>query len=119
MLRFFPALLLLAPLASAHRPEPAQDELTIAKPKVSHVVGGNFETGDEVFRVLLDYDRPFAMPMEIMVPRDKDLENHRPVFAIVGPGLPEPTSEQRLFLPLEVADGHGVFIEYNDRDREV
>lgn len=114
------AILLAAPLALAHRPAPAEEELIIEKPAISHVVGGDFVTGDEVFRVVLDYDQPFAMPMEIMVPRSPELENHRPVFALVGPGFPEPTAEQLAFLPMDVPDGHGVMIEYNDdEEREV
>ena len=114
MLRLALLLGLLTPLASAHRPEPAEERLTIAKPEVSHVVGGNFESGVEVFTVVLDYDDPFAMPMEIMVPKDADLEDHRPAFAIVGPGLPIPTPTQADWLPLEVPDGYGVYIEPND-----
>jgi hypothetical protein len=120
MTRLAPLLILLTPLASAHRPQPAEERLEIEKPAVSHVVGGDFQTGVEVFTVVLDYETPFAMPMEIMVPRAEELEDHRPAFAIVGPGLPLPTAEEADLLPLEVPDGYGVYIERNDApEREV
>jgi len=110
----------LVPFASAHRPEPAEERLEIEKPLVSHVVGGEFVTGIEVYTVVLEYEQPFAMPMELMVPWDKDLIDHRPAYAIVGPGLPEPTPEEVDFLPAEVPDGYGVIIEYNDHEeREI
>ena len=119
MFRLIP-MLFLTPIASAHLPQPAEERLEIAKPKVSHVVGGDFVTGVEVFTVVLTYEDPFAMPMEIMVPWGEELENHRPAFAIVGPGLPAPTAEEEGWLPLEVPEGHGVFIERNeDPEREI
>lgn len=111
--------LLTMPLASAHRPQAAEEMLEIELPKVSHVVGGKFEAGDEVFRVLLTYDEPFAMPMELMVPKVPKNENHRPAFAMVGPGLPTPTAEQIAVLPFEVPDGSGVYIDLNQDEREV
>ena len=120
MTRLTLLLLSLAPTASAHRPQPAEERLNIEKPKVSHVVGGEFEDGTEVFTVVLEYDQPFALPMEIMVPRASELENHRPAFAVVGPGLPAPTPDEINWLPLEVPEGFGVLIEPNDEsEREV
>ena len=120
MTKLAPLLILLMPLASAHRPEPAQERLEIGNPKISHVVVGNFVDGTEVFTVVLDYDEPFAMPMELLIPWDEALENHRPVFAVVGPGLPEPSDELQAWLPMEVPDGEGVIVEYNDEpEREV
>lgn len=115
------ALLLLAvPLASAHRPQPAEERLVIEKPKISHVIGGEFLEGPEVFTVVLEYDTPFAMPMELQVPFVPRNENHRPAFAVVGPGLPAPTAEQAALLPLDVPEGSGVYVELNDDpEREV
>ena len=43
---------------------------------------------------MLDYSAAaFALPFEILVPVDADFERHRPMFAVVGPGLPPPTDE--------------------------
>ncbi|MBX2802614.1 MAG: hypothetical protein KTR31_33350 [Myxococcales bacterium] len=106
--------------ALAHRPQAVEERLVIELPKISHVIGGEFVTGDEVFTVVLEYDTPFAMPMEMQVPRLRALENHRPVFAIVGPGLPEPTPELLDWLPAEVPEGMGVWVQRNDEpEREV
>ena len=111
-------LFLLTPLAFAHRPQPAEEKTEISEPGISHVIGGVFTSGVEVFRVILPFEEPFALPMELMVPWR--LEAHRPVFAVMGPGLPEPTAEQREWLPLEVPEGSGVIIELNDdEEREV
>jgi hypothetical protein len=75
-------------------------------------------SGVEAFRIVLPFKEPFALPMEIMVPWK--LESHRPVFAVVGPGLPTPTAEQAEFLPFAVPEGSGVIIERNDHEeREV
>ena len=111
-------LLLLTPLAFAHRPQPAEEETQISAPEISHVIGGEFVSGVEVFRLILPFDEPFSLPMEIMVPWK--LESLRPVFAVVGPGLPAPTAEQAEFLPLDVPEGSGVIIEGDhDREREI
>lgn len=109
-------LLLMVPLAAAHRPQTAEEVVEIAMPTISHAISGTFETGVEVFTVVLEYDEPFAMPMEILIPVRGDLELHRPAYAVVGPGLPEPTEEERAWLPFEVEDGLGVFIERNGDD---
>ena len=120
MSRFLLVLLLALPFASAHRPEATDGVLDIELDEVSYVVAGTFETGAEVFRVLLDYDRPFALPFEMMVPVQPRWEDHRPAYAVVGPGLPEPTEEERAWLPVEVPEGEGVFVERNDApEREV
>ena len=111
-------LLFLSPLAFAHRPQPVEEVTEISAPEISHVIGGDFVSGVEAFRIVLPFKEPFALPMEIMVPWK--LESHRPVFAVVGPGLPTPTAEQAEFLPFAVPEGSGVIIERNDHEeREV
>jgi len=112
--------MLASPLALAHRPQVADEFLEIPDPTISYVIGGDFVDGVEVFTIELVYEEPFALPMELMVPRRGDPDAHRPAFAVVGPGLPAPTAEQLDWLPKEVPEGHGVFIDRNDdAEREV
>lgn len=107
-------LALMAP-ASAHRPAAAERDVTIDKPTVSWVLAGAFEDGDEVFTVTLPLEAPIAVPFELMVPAQPRWEDHRPAYAIVGPGLPLPDDATRAWLPREVPEGHGVFVDRNDR----
>jgi hypothetical protein len=106
--------LLLSALASAHRPDALAERMTVDDPEISWVLAGAFETGLEVYVLELSYETGFALPFEILVPYDKDLELHRPNFAIVGPGLPAPDDQLRAYLPYEVPEGMGVFLERND-----
>ena len=98
----------------AHIPTIAEAELVIERPMISHAVYGTFETGDQVFVLHLSYDGPFALPFEMLIPRRPSTAEHRPAFAVVGPGLPPPTPEQEALLPHAVPEGEGVFIELND-----
>jgi hypothetical protein len=107
------ALLLLSP-AQAHRPDLLQTSYEVEDPTVSWVLAAEFEEGDEVFTLLLDYDEPFGAPFELLIPLRDSLAEHRPAYAIVGPGLPEPSEELRALLPYEVPDGEGVFVDWND-----
>ena len=68
MSRLLLCLALSVPLASAHRPESAQEYLEIDKPTISYVIAGTFEVGTEVFTLSLAYEQPFALPFEVMVP---------------------------------------------------
>lgn len=101
--------------AEAHRPGVAETEVTVDKPTVSWVLAGVFHEGDEVFTVVLPLDAPIALPFELMVPAQPRWQDHRPAFAIVGPGLPVPDEATRAFLPRDVPEGQGVFVERNDR----
>ncbi len=105
--------LLLAP-AQAHRPGLLDYTLEVEDPTISWTLNGSFEDGDEVFTILLDYEAPFAAPFEIFVPARRSLADHRPAYAIVGPGLPEPDDDLRALLPEEVPEGEGVFVDWND-----
>lgn len=115
------AALLGVTTAHAHQPQAGDGETwVIDKPKISWALYGGFETGDEVFTVELTYDEPFALPFELMTEHRAKYENFRPAYAIVGPGFPEPSDADRDFLPRDVPDGAGVFIERNDdEDRRV
>jgi hypothetical protein len=115
------ALLVFAiiPLASGHSPDELEGSLEPDNPKKSWAYYGQFSTGDELLTVVLDYDEGFALPMEILVPRQPEWEDHRPVYAVVGPGLPAPSDELRAMLPAEVPDGMGVFFEPNDDEERI
>lgn len=106
--------LLLVPLAPAHQPARVEDEFEVANPYISYAVNGSFSTGDEVFTVHLDYDRGFAVPFELLVEKRAANRDHRPRYAVVGPGLPKPAEAVRALLPRALPDGAGVFVDPND-----
>lgn len=108
-------LLMALPAAQAHRPSAADLSLDVADPTISWVVAGVFASGDEVYTVNLTYETGFALPFEIMSPRQAGMEDHRPAYAVVGPGLPAPSDADRDYLPFEVEDGLGVYIERNEQ----
>jgi hypothetical protein len=113
-------LALLAVPAHAHRPGLLDGRLVVPDPTVSWVLAGTFRTGDEVFVAVLDLDGPIATPFELMVPHRAGLRDHRPMLAVVGPGLPEPTAAELTVLPRALPDGFGLYLERNDApDREV
>lgn len=99
----------------AHVPLVAERELDVEAPEVSHAIYGTLR-GDpsEVFVFRLRFAEPFALPFEILVPRRRALEDHRPAFAVVGPGLPAPTAEQLAVLPRALPAGAGLFLDLND-----
>lgn len=119
-LRVTPVLalgLLVATAASGHVPDSLEDKLEVEAPYRSTALYGEFETGEEVFTVVLDYsERAFSMPVEMLVPVRDEWEDHRPMFAVVGPGLPPPNAVTEALLPREVPEGMGVFLEQNSDD---
>jgi len=105
----------------AHVPRVAAAELEVESSAVSHAIYGTLD-GDptQVFVTRLRFDQPFALPFEILVPRRAGLREHRPAFAVVGPGLPVPTDEELALLPRPLPAGAGLFLERNDAlDRPV
>ena len=113
-------MLLFVPEASAHRPSTAEAVTTIDDPTVSWVVNGELHNGDEVFRVKLDFPRPFALPFELMTEHRAGAADFRPAVAIVGPGLPSASAEVAARLPRTVPAGWGVYVDFNEAtDREV
>lgn len=99
----------------AHVPLVAERELEVEAPEVSHAIYGTLGGDlDEVFVSRLRFAEPFALPFEILVPRRRALADHRPAFAVVGPGLPAPTAEQLAVLPRPLPAGAGLFLELND-----
>src|SRR5690606_20423797 len=91
----------------AHRPHHVHDA------SISHALYGIFETGDEVFVVQVEFEEDFAFPVELFVPHRDELREHRPAFALVGPGLPQPSEEARRALPRPLPEGAGAFIDLN------
>lgn len=108
------ALLLLLPLASAHQPSTVETVFEVPDPTISYAVNGSFETGEEVFEVHLEFASPFALPFELLVEKRAAMADHRPMYAVVGPGLPAPTEEEQALLPYPVEAGEGIFLDRND-----
>lgn len=107
-------LLALIPLLEAHQPVAVESEFDVEDPYISYAVNGRFETGDERFTIRLTFDRSFALPFELLTEKRSGLADHRPMFAVIGPGLPAPSAEDLAILPDEPAAGLGVFIDRND-----
>lgn len=104
----------------AHQALTVTDEIIVDDPDLSHAVYGTFETGAEVFVIKMTFPEPFVLPFEILVEHRGNLENHRPNYAVVGPGLPAPTQQELDILPRALPPGAGVFLERHDVvEREV
>lgn len=80
---------------------------------ISHALYGIFETGHEQFTVELGFEEDFAFPVELFVPHRDELREHRPAWALVGPGLPQPSDEEKSALPRPLPDGAGAFVDLN------
>lgn len=98
--------------ALAHQPSgfDAQRSVTLDDPLLSYALYGEIKDGGDVFEILVSPKTPVALPIEVLVPRRDELAEHRPIFAIVGPGLPAPTEPQRALLPRALPDGMGVIL---------
>jgi hypothetical protein len=109
--------LLVAPAeAGAHKPAglSAREPTVLEDATVSWALDGEFARGDEVFVVQLPLDRPFATLFEVLVPHRDGLRDHRPVFALVGPGVPPASDAVREALPRPLPPGWGAVLETND-----
>ena len=106
-------LFALLPLAWGHQPAELGTEFDVENPYISYAVNGSFVTGDEVFVLHLTYDRGFALPFELLTEKRAEFEDHRPMYAVVGPGLPAPTDAELAVLPTPLEDGQGVFVDQN------
>lgn len=108
--------------AMAHQPNVFEDGevLVISDPLLSFAFYGNFESPDGVFEAAMQLDDPLAIPVEILVAARDDLRDHRPLFAIVGAGLPQPTEAEEALLPRPLPAGTGVVIgRYEREEREI
>jgi hypothetical protein len=92
----------------------ADRPVAIATPELSGEAMAVFVTGEEVFVATFTYARPFGAPVEVLVPREAALAEHRPAWALVGPGLPLPTDAERAVLPRPLPDGFGAIVELNE-----
>lgn len=112
------AVLLVALAAWAHTPGHlyADRPFVVARPEFSQALFGIFETGDEWFVVQYHYATRFAQPVEVLVPHAHGLRNHRPAWAVVGPGLPAPSDEERAALPCPLPQGWGAVVDLNTVD---
>lgn len=119
MTRFVLALLVLMgppQFAWAHTPGKldANKPYTVENPTKSKALYGVFHSGKEWFVIRLDYGGRFAQPVELLVPHSHALRNHRPAYAVVGPGLPAPSAEEKAALPAPLPDGWGAIVDFND-----
>lgn len=114
-MRWAGLLFVLLPVASAHQPSAGGgEEFVVPDPYISYAYNATFTTGDEVLIVELTYDRGFSLPFELLVEDRAATKDFRPRYAVVGPGLPAPTDDERALLPEEVPDGAGVYVDLND-----
>lgn len=107
--------LLLAMPGRAHAPGRLRDgePFVFEKPAISYAVFGQFVTGEEHFVIKVNHPVRFGAPVEIFVPHQSGLENHRPAWALVGPGLGAPTEEELDALPAPLPAGFGAVVELN------
>ncbi len=107
------ALLLLPALAWSHTPGRLDPTTAFvpADPKDSYALYGEFVTGEERFVIKLRLDERYAVPLEVFVPKQSGNEEHRPAWALVGPGLPAPTAEELAALPATLPDGWGAIVD--------
>jgi hypothetical protein len=92
---------LCLPQAEAHAPGLLRPEapFVVEDASISRALYGDFARGDELFVVQLRFEEDFALPIEAFVPHRASLAEHRPAWALVGPGLPAPLPGERAALP--------------------
>ncbi len=106
----------------AHQPNVFENGelLVVSDPLLSFALYGNFEAPDNFFEAAMQLEKPLAIPVEVLVAAKDELRDHRPLFAIVGTGLPEPTPAEKALLPRPLPVGMGVVItRYEREDREI
>ena len=110
-------LLVIGPerVAEAHTPGKllSDEPFVVEHAEDSYGLFGVFTTGDERFVVRLTHAERFAAPVEIFVPHRDELRDHRPAYAVVGPGLPAPNADELAALPAPLPDGWGAVVELN------
>ena len=101
--------------ALAHTPGKllASTPYVVERPADSYALFGVFKTGRERFVAKLTHAERFAAPVEIFVPHIDELRTHRPVYAVVGPGLPAPNATELALLPAPLPNGWGAVVETN------
>lgn len=91
----------------------ADEPFVFEKPDISYAVFGQFLTGEERFVIKLTHPTRFATSVEVLVPHQPDLRDHRPAWAVVGRGLPPPNAEERAALPSPLPAGFGAVVDLN------
>jgi len=101
--------------APAHAPGRLRpDEVfVLEKPNISYAVFGEFVTGEERFVLKVTHEGRFGAPVELLVPHQANLQEHRPAWAVVGPGLPAPSAEELAALPAPLPPGWGAVVDLN------
>jgi hypothetical protein len=110
-------ILLFATPLWAHQPKILEEDMVINHPDVSHALYGVFTEETPHFKVRMSFSHPFAMPFEVLVPHRDELTDFRPAFAIISPGLPQPTSDGLAALEaqgIEIPSGSGAYVHLND-----
>lgn len=119
-MRTFLLVLAFVPLSAAHRPGTVDEDIVIDDPLISYAITGEIDEPDHVSTVTMDMPKDFALPFELLVPHRSAWKDFRPAYAVVAVGLPEPTDEERAYLPKEVPAGMGVYVDRNeDAERDV
>ena len=117
-LRLLVLAVVVASTAQAHSPgllDP-DEPFDVADATISRALYGNFRSGGEVFVLRMSFPEGFAFPLEVFVPHRDSLREHRPAYALVGPGLPTPPPEVVARLPSALPAGHGAFIDFSDEN---
>lgn len=81
---------------------------------MSYALFGEFITGEEHFIITIEHTARFATPIELLVPHQQNLREHRPAWAVVGLGLPQPTAAELASLPAPLPPGAGAIVDLND-----
>jgi len=97
-----------SPPADAHLPANAD---ALAR---SRSVDAEFIDGDEVFVMDMHLESGAALPLDVLVPPQDHLREHRPALALLGPGLPAPRGDTAAQIPGGVPLGAGVWVQWND-----
>lgn len=115
MRRWLTLAVLVAWPGLAHAPGRlrADSPFVFERPEISYAAFGEFVTGDERFVITLTHQTRFAAPVEVLVPHQQNLAEHRPAWAVVGPGLPAPSAEELAALPMPLPAGAGAVVELN------
>jgi len=96
------------------------DALIIEEPEVSHAIYGTLESSGDVDFIGIKIDRPEDVKVSIMVPKSQGYMDYFVEYAIVGPGLPDPSASLPVTLPegwgavtaeREMTDDRGIFYE--------
>lgn len=118
----FGALLTPSHRALAHQPNvlEAGEVFVVEDPLLSYALYGEFAAPDDFFEAQMNLSTPLAIPIEVLVAARDSLKDHKPLYAIVGPGLPQPSEAERALLPRPLPEGAGAVIgRYEREDREV